>query len=242
MVSSFNNKQGLDMQHISAQLKGINRDAAPSANIADISRGANKRAASNGSSFISMLFAELKFVIPKFRASVPAHEEEVAKRIWLNHLVQNKITTIQQCKKGINYAAKNCEFLPTPMQFVEWCKPSPEDFGYLSADEALAEVKRKVAPTYGDLEKKLHGVKFSSLPVMWAALAYAERSPWSSKTEEQHIQAFKERYTELCRKDYKSKFEGGEPLPTAPLPIKKAEVVPPNQVGDLLKRLRAELG
>jgi len=70
-----------------------------------------------------------------------------AKEQWLLALIENNVTTIEK----IRYGVKKCRaikspFIPTPGEFIEFCKPDPKDFNLPTAQVAYDEALRRSAP------------------------------------------------------------------------------------------------
>lgn len=73
---------------------------------------------------VNQLFIQLRAIFPAWKNSFPdADSYREAKRIWLETLVNEKITTIEQLQNGIARAKKSKNpFWPSVGEFVEWCK------------------------------------------------------------------------------------------------------------------------
>lgn len=64
------------------------------------------------------------------------------KKITLKLLVDNGITTIDQIDIGVERCCRDpSQFMPSPAQFVEMCKPRASDFGLKSNLEAFEEAR-----------------------------------------------------------------------------------------------------
>lgn len=88
---------------------------------------------------INLLFKELRSNFTAFKQAWPTQKEYViAKKIWLKAFILAGIKNIEQINHGLNkcYLMPN-PFVPSPGQFIEWCKPNPKDFGLPSAQEAF---------------------------------------------------------------------------------------------------------
>lgn len=73
---------------------------------------------------IDDLFIILKRLFPAWKTAITSdHEEIEIKREWMKALVQEKINTMEQIKKGIAKARTyDKPFWPSVGQFIGWCK------------------------------------------------------------------------------------------------------------------------
>lgn len=123
-----------------------NRDAGALARIAGdgtqpIDRGVNEHV----ERLVDALFANLKQVFP---ASVSTawkdpRDEAAAKRQWIAAFAENGISNKQQLSAGMKQARANgSPFLPSPGQFIEWCKQGDIRAAGVPGEEALYEMFR----------------------------------------------------------------------------------------------------
>jgi len=85
------------------------------------------------------LFDQLAFIFPAWKYTWDTEEKiKGAKKEWVKSFFENDIRTQDQISCGLKKARKvDTDFLPSCGKFVSWCKPSPEDLGYPSEQEAL---------------------------------------------------------------------------------------------------------
>ncbi|HBR2411217.1 replication protein P [Klebsiella pneumoniae] len=94
---------------------------------------------------VDALFSNLKQVFP---ASVSTawrnpNDEAAAKRQWIAAFAENGIHNKQQLSAGMKLArASGSPFLPSPGQFIEWCKQGEHRAAGLPSDEELYEMFR----------------------------------------------------------------------------------------------------
>lgn len=90
---------------------------------------------------VNLLFAELKAVHPAWRLAWPdVDTEKSAKRSWTKALTAAGLQSIEQIRYGIERCrASGTPFMPSAGQFLEWCKPTPENMGLPSADRAYLQ-------------------------------------------------------------------------------------------------------
>jgi Replication protein P len=89
-------------------------------------------------SIVNLLFKELKASFPAFKQAWPTDDDfNRAKLTWVKAFSDAKINTIEQLRHGIKKCRLSTSpFAPSVGQFIEWCKPSAEDLGFPTADEA----------------------------------------------------------------------------------------------------------
>ena len=74
-------------------------------------------------SVVNWLFKQLRGVFPAWKNSFPDEESyRIAKRVWLEALVEAKICTQTQLQNGIRFAVKSQKpFFPSVGEFIGWC-------------------------------------------------------------------------------------------------------------------------
>ncbi len=74
--------------------------------------------------FVNQLFLELAGIFPAWRQAFEgADGVRVAKRVWMNALIDSKINSMEKIKTGLKEAAKSENpFMPSVGQFISWCK------------------------------------------------------------------------------------------------------------------------
>lgn len=123
-----------------------NRDAGALARIAgDGPRPVERGVHEDVERLVDALFSNLKQVFP---ASVSTawrnpNDEAAAKRQWIAAFAENGIHNKQQLSAGMKLArASGSPFLPSPGQFIEWCKLGEHRAAGLPADEELYDMFR----------------------------------------------------------------------------------------------------
>ena len=95
---------------------------------------------------VNQLFIQLRAIFPAWKNSFPdADSYREAKRIWLETLVNEKITTIEQLQNGIEQAKKSKNpFWPSVGEFVEWCNSGNpfENLGLPTAEELITRYRQ----------------------------------------------------------------------------------------------------
>ena len=87
---------------------------------------------------INDIFKSLQACFPAWRHAFPTeHEFQIAKRVWSKALVEAGVTHMAEIKLGMRRArATPADFFPSVGRFIQWCNPSPEDFGLLTVGRA----------------------------------------------------------------------------------------------------------
>lgn len=124
-----------------------NRDASALARIAGggprpVERGVHEDA----ERLVEALFSNLKQVFPASVSTAWRHpnDEAAAKRQWIAAFAENGIHNKQQLSAGMKLArASSSPFLPSPGQFIEWCKQGEHCAAGLPAGEELYEMFRR---------------------------------------------------------------------------------------------------
>ena len=91
---------------------------------------------------INQLFVDLKAIFPAWKHAIPTYTiENQAKIEWTKAFIESGISHTEQLKIGLKKARKYSEpWFPSCGQFIEWCKPSLEDYGLPSVERALRMV------------------------------------------------------------------------------------------------------
>jgi hypothetical protein len=86
-------------------------------------------------------FESLKTIFPAWRHAFPTQGElDRARKTWAKAFIENGLTEKNQLMVGLRVArAQEVPFFPSPGQFMGWCKPTPEQFGLPSMEQAYRE-------------------------------------------------------------------------------------------------------
>lgn len=88
---------------------------------------------------INNVFGQLLAAFPAATANREQSEMDEIRRQWVLAFMENGITSMAQVDAGMRVARKQVRpFLPSPGQFVEWCKQSGGALG-ITADQVIAE-------------------------------------------------------------------------------------------------------
>lgn len=96
---------------------------------------------------VNDLFKRLRVCFPAWKNSFPDVESwKLAKRSWVEAFIEHGICTDTQLELGIRKATEiGSPFWPAVGQFVQWCKPTPEDFGLPTAQDAYFEAAKNAS-------------------------------------------------------------------------------------------------
>jgi hypothetical protein len=91
---------------------------------------------------VNDLFVELQGIVPGWRYTFPSNEElNNAKRSWIKGFMEEGINSLNQIELGLRKArASQDAFWPSVGKFMAWCKPTAEDLGLPSKEDAYREV------------------------------------------------------------------------------------------------------
>lgn len=184
------------------------------------------------------LFRQLKAAFPALMTSIKDQRDlNELRRQWVLAFIENGITNMDQVDAGMKIARQQATpFLPSPGQFIAWCKQgATRAAGLPDADELYDMVM--------DYAKRRD--MFSS----------AEAFPWPSNLaywmvtklySQQRVQGLSEQdLRKRCGKelaDMSKRIESGEPIPAPVVQIPKLHIPVSNQKAlDHIAALRAKL-
>lgn len=93
------------------------------------------------SMLVNKLFSELQAVFPAWRHTFPSEETLAqAKKTWVKGFVDAGISQLEQIRLGVKRARlSKSPHWPSVGMFIEWCKPTSEDFGLPCKEDAFKE-------------------------------------------------------------------------------------------------------
>lgn len=184
------------------------------------------------------LFRQLKAAFPALMTSIKDQNDlNELRRQWVLAFIENGITSIEQVNAGMKIARQQATpFLPSPGQFIAWCKQGATRAAGLPDDDELYDMVMDYA--------KRRDI-FSS----------AEAFPWASNAaywmvtklySQQRVQGLSEQdLRKRCWKelaDMSKRIEAGEPIPAPVVQIPKLHIPVSNEKGlDHIAELRAKL-
>lgn len=98
---------------------------------------------------VNKLFVSFQAIFPAFKQAWPTESEfDNAKREWMKAFKQANITEVESIKRGLDkFRLLSSPFVPSPGQFLDMCKPSPEDYALKSPEMAFREACEQSHPT-----------------------------------------------------------------------------------------------
>lgn len=101
----------------------------------------------NDARVVNTVFDRLQVIFPAWQRAFPTPEAlKAARQEWTKALVQAGVVTEQSLAFGFKIArTRDIPFFPSPGQFIDWCKPTPEVFGLPSVEQAFHEVMTRRA-------------------------------------------------------------------------------------------------
>ena len=163
--------------------------------------------------FVDRLFARLKAIFPAWQAAFDGEEGyQEAKRLWLEALVNNGVTTAAQFKRGIAQAERESNpFFPSVGQFIAWCKA--ENYAELGLpDEAELKYRLNKFRSNGGFYN-IENFEFASTAEYWLITKIANDAQQKAYTEMQEDKAIKKALEEMANR-LKSGFKLPDPVRT----------------------------
>lgn len=181
---------------------------------------------------VNALFTELKAIHPAWRAAWASDEmENTAKRSWTKAFTAAGMCSIEQIRYGIDRCrASGSPFMPSVGQFLDWCRPSPENMGLPSVDRAYLQACAASHPAADT--SALH-------PAVWHAACEAGLYMLARQPESKSRPVFERAYAITVRLIIE-----GEPLREIPKGLPAKATLPRNlKAGnDALANLKKRVG
>lgn len=100
------------------------------------------------SKVINILFGKLKSLFPAYHLSWPNQDVfNRAKKEWLTAFIVAKINDINMIEGGVQKCRESgSPFIPSVGQFISWCKPTIEELGLPSLNDAYAAAIKNSSP------------------------------------------------------------------------------------------------
>ncbi|HEN3294890.1 TPA: DNA replication protein [Yersinia enterocolitica] len=184
------------------------------------------------------LFRQLKAAFPALMTSIKDQSDlNELRRQWVLAFIENGITSIDQVNAGMKIARQQATpFLPSPGQFIAWCKQgATRAAGLPDADEIYDMVmdyaKRR------DMFSSAEAFPWPSNPAYWMVIKLYSQ---------QRVQGLSEQdLRKRCGKelaDMSKRIESGEPIPAPVVQIPKLHIpVSSEKALDHIAALRAKL-
>ena len=181
-------------------------------------------------SVINKVFKELALIFPAWKHNWKDEEQlNSVKLQWTKAFIENNICTMDQISYGFTKARQaDTDFLPSCGKFVSWCKPSPEDLGYPTEQQAM-----RLCITHRTNQKMFTPQNLNIRPMI---VELCTRIDWwlinTASSQSDHKKAdkhFKEEYLNLINSGYQ------EPEETTHDRLETTEVVRDRMSGQQLE-------
>ncbi|HEI6963663.1 TPA: DNA replication protein [Yersinia enterocolitica] len=184
------------------------------------------------------LFRQLKAAFPALMTSIKDQSDlNELRRQWVLAFVENGITSIDQVNAGMKIARQQATpFLPSPGQFIAWCKQGATRAAGLPDADELYDMVMDYAKRR-DMFSSAEAFPWPSNPAYWMV---------TKLYSQQRVQGLSEQdLRKRCGKelaDISKRIEAGEPIPAPVVQIPKLHIPVSNQKAlDHIAELRAKL-
>ncbi|ENG0873434.1 TPA: replication protein P [Yersinia enterocolitica] len=184
------------------------------------------------------LFRQLKAAFPALMTSIKDQSDlNELRRQWVLAFIENGITSIDQVNAGMKIARQQATpFLPSPGQFIAWCKQGATRAAGLPDADELYDMVMDYAKRR-DMFSSAEAFPWPSNPVYWMV---------TKLYSQQRVQGLSEQdLRKRCGKelaDMSKRIEAGEPIPAPVVQIPKLHIPVSNQKAlDHIAELRAKL-
>lgn len=184
------------------------------------------------------LFRQLKAAFPALMTSIKDQSDlNELRRQWVLAFIENGITSIDQVNAGMKIARQQATpFLPSPGQFIAWCKQGATRAAGLPDADELYDMVMDYAKRR-DMFSSAEAFPWPSNPTYWMV---------TKLYSQQRVQGLSEQdLRKRCGKelaDMSKRIEAGEPIPAPVVQIPKLHIPVSNEKAlDHIAELRAKL-
>ncbi|HEN3407388.1 TPA: DNA replication protein [Yersinia enterocolitica] len=184
------------------------------------------------------LFRQLKAAFPALMTSIKDQSDlNELRRQWVLAFIENGITSIDQVNAGMKIARQQATpFLPSPGQFIAWCKQGATRAAGLPDADELYDMVMDYAKRR-DMFSSAEAFPWPSNPAYWMVIKLYSQ---------QRVQGLSEQdLRKRCGKelaDMSKRIESGEPIPAPVVQIPKLHIpVSSEKALDHIAALRAKL-
>ncbi|HDM8336482.1 TPA: replication protein P [Yersinia enterocolitica] len=184
------------------------------------------------------LFRQLKAAFPALMTSIKDQRDlNELRRQWVLAFIENGITSIDQVNAGMKIARQQATpFLPSPGQFIAWCKQGATRAAGLPDADELYDMVMDYAKRR-DMFSSAEAFPWPSNPAYWMV---------TKLYSQQRVQGLSEQdLRKRCGKelaDMSKRIESGEPIPAPVVQIPKLHIPVSNEKAlDHIAELRAKL-
>ncbi|MGP2470882.1 replication protein P [Yersinia sp. 2540 StPb PI] len=184
------------------------------------------------------LFRQLKAAFPALMTSIKDQRDlNELRRQWVLAFIENGITNMDQVDVGMKIARQqSTPFLPSPGQFIAWCKQGATRAAGLPDADDLYDMVMDYAKRR-DMFSSAEAFPWPSNPAYWMV---------TKLYSQQRVQGLSEQdLRKRCGKelaDMSKRIESGEPIPAPVVQIPKLHIPVSNEKAlDHIAELRAKL-
>ncbi|EMS7098679.1 replication protein P [Yersinia enterocolitica] len=184
------------------------------------------------------LFRQLKAAFPALMTSIKDQSDlNELRRQWVLAFIENGITSIDQVNAGMKIARQQATpFLPSPGQFIAWCKQGATRAAGLPDADELYDMVMDYAKRR-DMFSSAEAFPWPSNPAYWMV---------TKLYSQQRVQGLSEQdLRKRCGKelaDMSKRIESGDPIPAPVVQIPKLHIPVSNEKAlDHIAELRAKL-
>ncbi|PHZ22211.1 replication protein P [Yersinia massiliensis] len=184
------------------------------------------------------LFRQLKAAFPALMTSIKDQSDlNELRRQWVLAFIENGITSIDQVNAGMKIARQQATpFLPSPGQFIAWCKQGATRAAGLPDADELYDMVMDYAKRR-DMFSSAEAFPWPSNPAYWMV---------TKLYSQERVQGLSEQdLRKRCGKelaDMSKRIEAGEPIPAPVVQIPKLHIPVSNEKAlDHIAELRAKL-
>lgn len=184
------------------------------------------------------LFRQLKAAFPALMTSIKDQSDlNELRRQWVLAFIENGITSIDQVNAGMKIARQQATpFLPSPGQFIAWCKQGATRAAGLPDADELYDMVMDYAKRR-DMFSSAEAFPWPSNPAYWMV---------TKLYSQQRVQGLSEQdLRKRCGKelaDMSKRIEAGDPIPAPVVQIPKLHIPVSNEKAlDHIAELRAKL-
>ncbi len=184
------------------------------------------------------IFRQLKAAFPALMTSIKDQSDlNELRRQWVLAFIENGITSIDQVNAGMKIARQQATpFLPSPGQFIAWCKQGATRAAGLPDADELYDMVMDYAKRR-DMFSSAEAFPWPSNPAYWMV---------TKLYSQQRVQGLSEQdLRKRCGKelaDMSKRIEAGEPIPAPVVQIPKLHIPVSNEKAlDHIAELRAKL-
>lgn len=178
------------------------------------------------------LFRQLRATFPAITAHIKTQDDlNDFRRTWMMAFAENGINTIAQVNAGMQLARQQATpWVPSPGQFVAWCREGSLRVAGLPSDEELVELVHRYCAERGYLSSP-EAFPWERPAHYWMVTALYSGMRSHNWTEKELLNAAREELSSM-----EKKIRRGEPIPE-PVLVLEEKPRPPMKPEDALQRI-----